>query len=1147
MFRKPRRGQGADEPEPLPDGAARTPPRAPVVGLLEQLQGIVTGHPPEEALERALAAVVEQSGARAGALCLFDARNGILRLATEVGLSDEGCKQLRTVRASDPSAWDMPLHGLQNRRAYLIESAAQNRYVPTLIEGAVVTTIACIPIVQGVDALASLILVAANPRRFGEKDIQALVKPLREVANLVATIKKQAIAGGSRPAAAPASPAAAEPVAARPSAPPPIAPAAIAQPPAPAATSIAVPPPPSAREHATESVALVAERDGLLAQLEARIAERERLTLELAEAGNARARLEAALDGAKAVREALEADLARAREQADQVAVLSATLAEKAGEREALQEQTRAATAARDEALARVEEIEQARADLARRVDAAASAVERGQQELAQRVAEAESAAAAFESERRRWEVRLRDAEGAVARARDEQNAAEPERARLAVELKSAEAREHNLREELSAANVRVGTAVKAALEAAKNAEEARTRAQQEIEAAQAQVASAESEVGRALGREQELSHEVGRLAAELRGAQAREQQLRDDLATSDAKHALTGEADLHAAIETARAADAAHASAVAELEAARMQVAAAEEKVARTIAREQEQERELARMSSELRGSAAREARLRDELQAARSERMESDDSALAAALESARTADAARVGLEAELEAARAQVGTLRGTMSTLEAEVARMNDQLSRMAASERSASGERTRLEATLGQAQAQEQSLRDRVAQLEQELVTLREQRERTRASERDREGEASGIQARLDAIEADRDHIRSALTAAEADRDHLRTELASATATQARLEQALASESEQRALLDAALNQAKLSRTELEHSQARSQAEIARLVSEREELLAARGEAGPGAGGVTAGLVPWGEPDDGAASAAGRAPVLQVIPTPSQPRGRAKDGDGKRTVVVIDTETTWEGAANDGCAVTVVAPDSDVAGRLAALAPERVLVNLTAPEVLNVLATVRAAGYRGHFWGCVANPALDRGLPLGMIEPGAHPVDADVILSALADFVAKGSRVITAGADVDGLMSLRQALSRQGVSVSMAWDAKQVSDLLPVVRPHAVVIDLDLPRKDGFGVVAGLAHLSPIPHAVLVGGVADAAATFALALNDSRHGTKVGPLERLISSCLARSERPPVDVDLRTRNSAPRVAAALSKQALSGK
>src|SRR5207302_254456 len=78
----------------------------------------------------------------------------------------------------------------------------------------------------------------------------------------------------------------------------------------------------------------------------------------------------------------------------------------------------------------------------------------------------------------------------------------------------------------------------------------------------------------------------------------------------------------------------------------------------------------------------------------------------------------------------------------------------------------------------------------------------------------------------------------------------------------------------------------------------------------------------------------------------------------------------------------------------------------------------------------------------------------------------DAIVAALARYAVRGTRVVTAGADVDGLMSLRQALARRGMSVSMAWDGKQASELLVVVRPEVVVVDLGLPRRDGYGILA---------------------------------------------------------------------------------
>jgi len=92
------------------------------------------------------------------------------------------------------------------------------------------------------------------------------------------------------------------------------------------------------------------------------------------------------------------------------------------------------------------------------------------------------------------------------------------------------------------------------------------------------------------------------------------------------------------------------------------------------------------------------------------------------------------------------------------------------------------------------------------------------------------------------------------------------------------------------------------------------------------------------------------------------------------------------------------------------------------------------------------------------------------------------------------------GADVDALMSLRQALARKGLSVSMAWDAKQAADLLQVVRPEVVVVDLALPRRDGYGIVARLA-----------------------ALADSASAGGALQLGQLLAAVLTRSEAPPIE------------------------
>ncbi len=1046
MFRKPRRPRSAADEQGSPEQGP-PPERRSEPTLAERLRAIAleTGAP-EDALEPMLQAVVEATGARAGALCLFDPRRGLLRLAAEVGLSDEGCKRLRTVRASDPTAWDMPLHGLLNRRAYLIESAARNRYVPRLVDAvAPVRTVACVPLYAGTDPLGSVILVAVAPRSFTERELETLMRPLRELARMIERARRQALGSDAPP----------------------------------------LPPRVPAHALGVDVVRLQAERDSLAAELATRRAERERLAVELAELAGARDRLQAALDGATAVRAALEADLARAREQAERVTAMAAQVAAADAERERLRAALDAAAGARDELLAREASLEAARAEAARRADALASELARAQQAAAERAAEMERLAAEHEAERARWELRLREAESGAARGREQVAAQERELARLTAELEAAVSRERRLQEELAGTSVR-------SVEAAREAELASQETVAELAQVRARLAEAEAETERARAREQEKEREATRLAAELKAAVAHELRLREALAAAEARGGASEKSEVGKALAAKREAEDARAALERELERVRADLETAEAEVARAHAREQDRQVEIGRLSTALRAATEREQRLREELEAAARGRVP-DAAALTAALEAGRVAEAARAAAEAEARAAREQLAALQATVADLEAQAAQAREEMARLAAAARGASTERARLEAQVERLLAAEDAARTRVAQLERELAALREERERQRAADDARAAETSGLLARLDALTAERDQIRGRLVETEAERDRLRAESAAAAAGLARLEEALARETAERALLDSTLEQARLAQAELEKTRDRLEAERARLLA-----------AAP------------------PAPAAPPQPTLQVVTVTSGARAsRPREAaPGSRTVAVIDTDSTWEGVTLEGRTVALLAPDADLAGRLAELAPGRVVLNLAARDALGALVALRAAGAPTRIWGCIANPATDRGILLGMIEPALHPVDPEAVLAALGAFVTRGGRAITVGGEVDGFMSLRQALSRQGISVTMAWDAKQVLDLLPVVRPQAVVVDLDLPRREGYAIAAALGAVSPPPHAILLGGGEEAAAAFTAALGDPRNGAQPVPLDRLLAACVNRSEAP---------------------------
>ena len=302
--------------------------------------------------------------------------------------------------------------------------------------------------------------------------------------------------------------------------------------------------------------------------------------------------------------------------------------------------------------------------------------------------------------------------------------------------------------------------------------------------------------------------------------------------------------------------------------------------------------------------------------------------------------------------------------------------------------------------------------------------------------------------------------------------------------------------------------------------------ELRTLAAERDQLLGAPGapqaetERGPLAAAV--------EAEDAPAAAelapiesppAPAAPPRPAEPPPSAARPRAHGA--RRLVLVLDVDPVWEGAVIDGTEVTVVKPGSDVFARFVGVTPTRLVVNLAAPGALAAMGALRAAGVSGRFWGCLASPASDKALPLGMIEPATRPLDPDAVLLVLGGYAPRGTRIVTAGADGDTLMSLRHALTRQGLSVSMAWDAKQAVDLFEAVRPEVVVLDLELPPRHGYELVVRLAGSSPVPSAVLVYGEGDdTGAGFTAALRAAPRNGLV-PRDRLLANVLGHSEVPP--------------------------
>jgi CheY-like chemotaxis protein len=291
--------------------------------------------------------------------------------------------------------------------------------------------------------------------------------------------------------------------------------------------------------------------------------------------------------------------------------------------------------------------------------------------------------------------------------------------------------------------------------------------------------------------------------------------------------------------------------------------------------------------------------------------------------------------------------------------------------------------------------------------------------------------------------------------------------------------------------------------------------ELAALRGERDDALArveaVRLEPGETVELVAEGMPEVAAPDDDAS--------VTVISVPPDENAMPVDTEGLPAVVVLDNGECWSSLEVPGHALYTVVPDAAAAAAVAALNPVRVLVNLTAQGAVNTLGALRKAGCGARFWGCIADGAAGRGLALMAVEPVIPPLEPDTILRKLGDYVGKGARILTVGGDVDALMSLRQALARKGVSVSMAWDAKQAIEVMHQVRPDAIVVDLDLPKGDGYAIVVNAANLlDPVPYMVLLGGRVASGEGFAEAFSAAGDKAKQVGIDHLLNALATRVE-----------------------------
>ena len=1087
---------------------------------------------PEDALEPALRGLVEESGAVAGAVCLFDPGEGVLRLAAEIGLSDDGCRLLRAVRPG-VSPWEAPLVALLEQQTLVLEADAGAELPPLANSSSSASTVACLPLYADGRPRGSVILVASRAGAFAPDALEDLGPALSEIEGVVEDIHRRVAAIALRNvesgwgvdtitdlALRGVGPFARE-----------VGRVLHSLRRLPGAETLLQ----AGRviERITSGTPIGTDR---VRQLEESVYALEAECRHLEAAGfqrlvEAEGRWQARVD---------EAEAARVRDQ-ERIRALERTQERLAGQ---LEESITRERRARQDLTAAIERGAADREETLRHA-----------QELAW-TAEQRRAAASTEAESAR--AALGTAETSMMRLSEEARQARAEVARLAAAEQAARAARDHAQEALEEVRRREEASAERAHRFEADIETLRvecrrleTSARDLETSVEARWRSRLAETERAWAADRQrldtLEGEHARTLTQLEEITVLERRVREQLDLSVSRSDSDREGILQRAHEITQKTEEARVAAVAELQAVREDLADAQA----VILHMQES------YALTERGVADREETLRY-------------------ALELKQKSDEARTAAAAETESVRTALANVQGLILDAEEEARRARAEAERVTAGAQGAFAARQRSESLVDEARKREGELRTRAGELDQEVRTLREEcqrletaararqtetntswearvaefeagaaRERSRARdlERDIDRKAGELEAAhererqavaelaamRDRSAYDREDIlgraleltqaaEEARATAVAETENLRTALATAQglmleaedeSRRARGEKERLEAEAQAALAERqqatrALEDARTRQAEAAERLAQVEAELARLREEHQRQLATPERRPPAKPAVPPAPARAAKPAPAAAAAAAWSP-----------------GSGPRVIAVIDA-AAWEGVRGPERHLEVLPPGPELIGRLAALAPARILVNLASPGGFEAIASLRAGGCVARFWGYLGAPGADRVLALGMIEAASHPIDADGLLAVLASYATRGTRVLTAGGDANALISLRQALTRDGMSVSIAWDAKQAGDLLTMVRPDVVIIDLGLPPRGGYGIVAELAAVKPLPTALLVVRGDDAAAGFAAALADRIRGEHALTRELLVDRVLRGREDPPL-------------------------
>jgi chromosome segregation ATPase len=759
---------------------------------------------------------------------------------------------------------------------------------------------------------------------------------------------------------------------------------------------------------------------------------------------NAETALAVAVQRATELEERLDRAIANLRETRDREqalqAELAATLERSAAEREAVSRRAEElASGAEQQRATAVREAEAARMSLA----------ELQQSSLAQR-------------------NELSLARSEVARITASAEEAQQARERLDVDVRALRTRLGESQDRLRAAEVEIARLTEAhrRLERSSQTENANREARWED-----QVASLRLEHTRERDRAQALAEELERQRVEARVREKREQRLQEELHGVATRADADREETVHRAQEIVQAAECARAAAAAELETLR------------------------ASLSSD---------RARLEQMRAEQERVEQGVAQREAALANVTQLETSRATAAAELERTRARLAETETELLTVQHEHRLAQRQLDKLCTAHDDLVEDHARVSAFLADARATETTLRTQTDELRDQIRALESERFRLRESERLHSTtvvETHDASERATTLERELQSLRGWGRMLEDEVAQATLSLEQGAVRERRLQDALAASEQSMADHDETLRQAQALTERAEQERAAVVAEIEslrtamasaqRVIMEAEEdTRVARAEAERLAVVHEASITekeraetlagtPAPKPAPGAAKGPTAAPPAVAVPVDT------------RLVAILDTGGDW--AATGGAEIIVVRPDEQVVSQFGAIEAGRCVVNLAAPGAIAAAAALRAAGVPIALWGTIFAADADRGLSLGQIEVLTRPIDADLVRSQCVTIAPKSARILAIGSDSSTFIGLRQGLMKAGMSVSIAWDLKQATELMEIVRPHMIVLDLALPSRGAAALVTQLARVEKPPVLVLLPGSGEQLTAFGAA------------------------------------------------------